>query len=122
MKRGIIVDDAAIMRLKLREILQDRYYILSEAENGCEAVEQAIKLKPDFITMDITMAEMNGIDALQKIVSCCPDVKIIMVSAVATPSNVVQALKLGAKHFIKKPFESDKVLSVLASVFNNGAG
>lgn len=81
MKRGLIVDDATVMRMRLRDILQARYDVVGEAENGAKALELYAQLKPDFVTMDITMAEMNGMEALKSIVGRFPDAKIVMVSA-----------------------------------------
>jgi two-component system chemotaxis response regulator CheY len=117
MKRGIIVDDATVMRMRLRDILQTRYEVVGEAENGAKALELYTQLKPDFVTMDITMAEMNGMEALRNIVSRFPDAKVVMVSAMGQKAMVFEALGLGAKDFIIKPFDPDRVLVAIDRLF-----
>ncbi|HTH13673.1 MAG TPA: response regulator, partial [Spirochaetia bacterium] len=88
MKRGIIVDDATVMRMRLRDILSTRYEVVGEAENGAKALELYTQLKPDFVTMDITMAEVNGMEALKSIMTWFPDAKIVMVSAMGQKAMV----------------------------------
>ena len=117
MRRGIIVDDATVMRMRLRDILSSRYEIVGEAENGQRALELYESLKPDFVTMDITMAEMNGMEALKSIVGRFPDAKIVMVSAMGQKTMVFEALNQGAKDFIIKPFDPDRVLMAIDRLF-----
>ncbi len=117
MKKGLIVDDAAVMRMRLRDILSSKYSIVSEAENGREAIELYRKHQPDFVTMDISMAEMNGMEALKNLLAEFPDAKIIMVSAVGQKALVFEALSMGAKDFIIKPFEADRVLLSIDRIF-----
>ncbi len=117
MKRGLIVDDATVMRMRLRDILQTRYEVVGEAENGQKAVELYGNLKPDFVTMDITMAEMNGMDALKSLIAKFPDAKIVMVSAMGQKAMVFEALGQGARDFIIKPFEPDRVLMAIDRLF-----
>jgi two-component system chemotaxis response regulator CheY len=117
MKRGLIVDDATVMRMRLRDILQTRYEVVGEAENGQKALELYAQLKPDFVTMDITMAEMNGMDALKGLVSKFPDAKVVMVSAMGQKTMVFEALGQGAKDFIIKPFDPDRVLVAIDRLF-----
>jgi len=117
MKRGMIVDDATVMRMRLRDILQTRYEVVGEAENGARALELYAQLKPDFVTMDITMAEMNGMDALKSLVSRFPDAKIVMVSAMGQKTMVFEALSQGAKDFIIKPFDPERVLMAIDRLF-----
>lgn len=117
MKKGLIVDDAAVMRMRLRDILAPKYSIVSEAENGVKALEQYRRYLPDFVTMDISMAEMNGMEALKSILDEFPDAKIVMVSAVGQKKQVFEALKSGAKDFIIKPFEADRVLVAIERLF-----
>lgn len=117
MKRGMIVDDATVMRMRLRDILQARYEVVGEAENGARALELYAQLKPDFVTMDITMAEMNGMDALKSLVARFPDAKIVMVSAMGQKTMVFEALSQGAKDFIIKPFDPERVLMAIDRLF-----
>ena len=117
MKRGLIVDDATVMRMRLRDILQARYDVVGEAENGTVALDLYTQLKPDFVTMDITMAETNGMEALKNIVSRFPDAKIVMVSAMGQKSMVFEALSQGAKDFIIKPFDPERVLMAIGRLF-----
>ncbi len=117
MKTGMIVDDAAVMRMRLRDILATRYNIVAEAENGLDAVQKCGEFRPDFVTMDITMAEMNGMEALNRLLKAFPDAKIVMVSAMGQKQTVFQALAAGAKDFIIKPFDPDRVKLAIGRLF-----
>lgn len=111
MAKILIVDDAAFMRMMVRGIfLEAGYEIVGEAENGREGVRKYKELKPDLVTMDITMPEMNGIEAVQEIVAYDPNAKVIMCSAMGQQSMVLDAIKAGAKDFLVKPFNKEKVL------------
>ena len=118
MKRGLIVDDATVMRMRLRDILQTRFEVVGEAENGQRALELYAQLKPDFVTMDITMAEMNGMDALKNLVARHPDAKVVMVSAMGQKAMVFEALNQGARDFIIKPFDPDRVVMAINRLFD----
>ena len=110
-KRVLIVDDAVFMRMKLKDILEkDGYEIAGEAQNGFEAVEKYKQEMPDIVTLDITMPEMNGIEALKKIKEIDPSAKVIMCSAMGQQSMVMDAIQEGASDFIVKPFETERVL------------
>lgn len=116
-KRVLIVDDAVFMRMKLRDILEKNgYEVIAEAQNGVEAVEKYNQEKPDLVTMDITMPEMDGVAALKEIKSKNPDAKIIMCSAMGQQSMVMEAIQSGAVDFIVKPFDTDRVLQSLERV------
>lgn len=117
MIRGLIVDDAAVMRMRLRDILESKYSIIAEAENGVQALEKYRTFMPDFVTMDISMAEMNGIDALGTLLREFPEAKIVMVSAVGQKQLVFEALEMGAKDFIVKPFDSERVMVSIDRIF-----
>jgi len=117
MKRGLIVDDATVMRMRLRDILQTKFEVVGEAENGQRALELYDQLKPDFVTMDITMAEMNGMDALKNLVARHPDAKVVMVSAMGQKAMVFEALSQGARDFIIKPFDPDRVVMAINRLF-----
>lgn len=117
MTTGMIVDDAAVMRIRLRDILEQKYHIVAEAANGVEALDLFDKHQPDFVTLDITMAQMNGIEALDKLMSAHPDAKVVIVSAVGQKKMVFEAIGKGAKDFIIKPFEPDRVLVAIDRLF-----
>lgn len=107
----MIVDDAIFMRMKLKDILEKNgYEVVAEAQNGADAIEKYKAEKPDIVTMDITMPEMNGIEALQAIKKIDPSAKIIMCSAMGQQAMVMEAIQSGALDFIVKPFETDRVI------------
>ena len=115
----IIVDDAVFMRSVLKKILTEASYrVVGEAGNGLEAITLAEKFKPDMMTLDITMPEMNGIEAIEGILKVSPNTKIIMCSAMGQQSKVVESIKKGAKDFIVKPFEEMRVLQAINNVKN----
>lgn len=110
----LVVDDAAFMRIMLKDILtKGGHQVVGEAENGLEAIEQYRKLKPDLVTMDITMPEMEGIEALKHIKKEDRKAKVIMCSAMGQQLMVVQAIQAGATDFIVKPFQSERVLEAV---------
>lgn len=107
----MITDDAAFMRMMLKDILiKNGYQVIGEAENGLKAVEKYKELKPDLVTMDITMPELDGIGALKKIKEFDPNARIIMCSAMGQQAMVIESIQAGAKDFIVKPFQPDKVI------------
>ncbi|MCI5727185.1 MAG: response regulator [Clostridium sp.] len=117
MARVLIVDDAAFMRMMIKDILEKNgYEIAGEAANGAIAVEMYNKEKPDVVTMDITMPDMDGIEAVKNIRANDPNAKIIMCSAMGQQSMVMDAIKAGAKDFIVKPFQPDRVLEAVKKV------
>jgi two-component system chemotaxis response regulator CheY len=112
--RVLIVDDAAFMRMMVKDILsKNGYEIVGEAENGLKAVEKWQELKPDLTTMDITMPEMDGITAVKEIKKLDPSAKVIMCSAMGQQAMVVEAIQAGARDFIVKPFQPDRVLEAV---------
>jgi two-component system chemotaxis response regulator CheY len=114
MARVLIVDDAAFMRISIKNTLsKNGYEIAGEAENGLVAIEKYKELKPDITTMDITMPEMNGLDALKAIIAIDPHAQIIMVSAMGQEAMVRDAVLSGAKGFIVKPFKEEGLLSAV---------
>ena len=116
MSNGIlIVDDAAFMRMMIKDILtKNDYEVLGEAENGLEAVEKYKELNPSLVIMDITMPEMDGIEAVREIKKIDSSARIIMCSAMGQQSMVIEAIQAGAKDFIVKPFQQDRVLEAVA--------
>ena len=110
-KTVLIVDDTAFMRKMLGDILKKNgYEVVGEAVNGIDAVEKYKELNPDIVTLDITMPEKNGIDALTEILSINPNAICIMISAMGQQDKVQQAITLGAKDFIIKPFKPARIL------------
>lgn len=118
MKRALIVDDTTVMRIRLKDILQPRYEVVAEADNGNSALQQYMAFKPDFVTMDITMAGCNGMEALKSILVFDPAAKIVMVSAVGQKQMVFEALSAGAKDFIIKPFDPERILKSIERLFD----
>ncbi|MFZ3172783.1 MAG: response regulator [Carboxydocellales bacterium] len=113
-KRILIVDDAAFMRMMIKDILTKHgFLIVGEAENGLLAVERYKELKPDLVTMDITMPEMDGIAAVKEIRKYDPYARIIMCSAMGQQPMVIDAIQAGARDFIVKPFQPDRVLEAV---------
>lgn len=114
MKRILIVDDSAFMRLSLKTILVNNGFdVVGEAENGLKAIEMYRTLKPDIVTMDITMPQMEGTETLEQIMKIDSNATVIMVSALGQETKVKQAIMLGAKGFIVKPFKQDYLLEAL---------
>lgn len=112
--RILVVDDAAFMRMMIKDILsKNGFEIAGEAENGQVAVEKYNELIPDLVTMDITMPEMDGISAVKAIRNTHPDAKIVMCSAMGQQAMVIDAIQAGAKDFIVKPFQPDRVLEAV---------
>lgn len=117
MAKVLIVDDAAFMRMMVKDILtKNGYEVVGEAVNGIEAIELYKKESPDVVTMDITMPEMDGIEAVKEIKKIDPNAKIIMCSAMGQQSMVMDAIKAGAKDFIVKPFQPDRVIEAIKKV------
>ena len=115
--RVLIVDDAAFMRMMIKDILtKNGYEVVGEAADGIEAVSKYKETAPDLVTMDITMPEMDGIAALKKIREINPDAKVIMCSAMGQQAMVIDAIQSGAKDFIVKPFQADRVLEAVGKV------
>jgi len=113
----LIVEDAAFMRMMIKDILvKNGYNVVGEAENGLRAVEKFKELKPDLIIMDITMPEMDGIQAVKQIRAMSSDAKIIMCSAMGQQAMVIESIQAGARDFIVKPFQADRVLEAVKKV------
>lgn len=116
-KRVLIVDDAIFMRMKLKDILEKGgYEVVAEAQNGIEAIEKFKSERPDIVTMDITMPEMDGVTSLKGIRQIDPTAKVIMCSAMGQQSMVMEAIQAGAVDFIVKPFDNDRVIQSLSKI------
>ncbi|MDT8716679.1 response regulator [Clostridium sp. 19966] len=114
MAKVLIVDDAAFMRMMIKDILEKNgYEVVGEANNGIKAVELYKKEKPDIVTMDITMPDMDGIEAVKQIKAFDGAAKVIMCSAMGQQTMVMDAIKAGARDFIVKPFQADRVLEAV---------
>lgn len=113
-KNILICDDAAFMRMMIKDILtKNGYTVAGEAENGLKAVEKYNEVKPDLVLMDITMPEMDGIQALKKIKEADPAATVVMCSAMGQQAMVIESIQAGAKDFIVKPFQADRVLEAV---------
>ena len=120
MAKILIVDDAAFMRMMLKDILTKAgHEIIAESGNGNEAVEKYTELHPDLVTMDITMPDCDGLEGLSKIMEINPNAKVVMCSAMGQQAMVLDAVKHGAKDFIVKPFQAEKVVTSVNNVLNN---
>jgi len=116
-KNILICDDAAFMRMMIKDILsKNGYNVVGEAENGARAVEKYAELKPDLVLMDITMPEMDGIQALKKIKEGDSSALVIMCSAMGQQAMVIESIQAGAKDFIVKPFQADRVIEAVKKV------
>ena len=110
----MIVDDAAFMRMMLKDILtKNGFTVVGEAENGAVAVEKYMELQPDLTTMDITMPEMDGLQALKEIRKRDSKARVIMCSAMGQQSMVIEAIQSGAKDFVVKPFQPERVIEAI---------
>ena len=113
-KSVLICDDAAFMRVMIKDILtKNGYDVAGEAENGLKAVEKYNETKPDLVMMDITMPEMDGIQALKMIKEADANATVIMCSAMGQQAMVIESIQSGAKDFIVKPFQADRVLEAV---------
>ena len=117
MKRVLIVDDASFMRMSIKNMLANYdFEIVGEAENGVMAIEKYKELQPDIVTMDITMPEMDGLEALREIKKIDPGASVVMVSALGQEARMKEATIYGAKGFIVKPFKEEMLISALSKL------
>ena len=117
MKRVLIVDDASFMRMSIKNMLANYdFEIVGEAENGVMAIEKYKELQPDIVTMDITMPEMDGLEALREIKKIDPGASVVMVSALGQEARMKEAIIYGAKVFIVKTFKEEMLISALSKL------
>ncbi|MGA9224860.1 MAG: response regulator [Mesobacillus sp.] len=118
-KRILVVDDAAFMRMMIKDILtKNGFEVVAEAADGMQALEKYKELQPDLVTMDITMPEMDGITSLKEIKKVNPTAKVIMCSAMGQQAMVIDAIQAGAKDFIVKPFQADRVIEAISKALS----
>lgn len=113
MAKVLVVDDAQFMRMRAVKLLTQNGYECIEAENGVEAVNKYKKEKPDAVMLDITMPDMDGLEALRQLMKIDSNAKVTMVTAMGQQSIVMEAIKAGAKDFVVKPFDPNRVLSAV---------
>jgi two-component system, chemotaxis family, chemotaxis protein CheY len=119
-KRILVVDDAAFMRMMIKDILsKNGYEIAAEAENGAKAIEAYKESKPDLVVMDITMPEVDGIAAVKEIKKYDASAKVIMCSAMGQQAMVIESIQSGARDFIVKPFQAERVLEAVKKVLGD---
>ena len=118
MAKVLVVDDAAFMRVRAAKVLTDSGHEVEQAENGLEAVKKYADWRPDAVLMDITMPEMDGLTALRAIRKLDPKARIAMVTAMGQQAIVMQALKDGARDFVLKPMQPDRILAALAKILS----
>jgi len=117
MKKVLIVDDAMVIRMMLRDILEkNNFEVVGEAKDGFEAEKLYAELKPDIVTMDISMPQCDGIQAVKLIKQNDPNARVVMISALGQKEQVLEAIKSGAKDFIVKPFEEANVINTISRV------
>jgi len=117
MKTVLIIDDSMFMRRVLKDILSsNEFNVVGEAENGQTGLDKYQELKPDLVTMDVTMGDMNGIEVLARMLKADPSAKVVMVSSMGQEIIVKDAIKLGAKGFIVKPFEERQIVEALTKI------
>ncbi|MBU5594024.1 response regulator [Amphibacillus sp. MSJ-3] len=117
MARILVTDDAAFMRMQLKNIFESLgHEVVGEAENGLVAIDLYNELKPELVTMDITMPEMNGVEAVKEIKKSDPDATIVMCSAMGQQQMVLEAIQAGAKDFIVKPFDQERIKQAIEKI------
>jgi two-component system chemotaxis response regulator CheY len=115
----LVVDDAAFMRMMIKDILvKNGFNVVAEAADGIQAIEKYKEFEPDLVTMDITMPEMDGIAALKEIKKLNPNAKVIMCSAMGQQAMVIDAIQAGARDFIVKPFQADRVIEAISKTLS----
>ncbi|USG66688.1 response regulator [Brevibacillus ruminantium] len=114
MARLLIVDDAAFMRRMLADMVAGKHEVCGEATTGREAIERYKELRPDIVTMDITMPEMQGIDAMREILAIDEEAKVLICSAIGHRQKVLEAMKHGARDFVVKPFQKEQILDAIS--------
>ena len=118
MAKILVVDDAAFMRMRCKKLLSQSGFDVIEAATGAQAVEAYKESRPDVVLLDITMPDMDGLTALKELRKYDPEAKVAMVSAMGQQSVVMEALKSGARDFLVKPFDPDRVLATVRKMLD----
>ena len=118
MAKILVVDDAAFMRMRCTKLLSDNGFEVAEAADGAEAIEKYKEAKPDGVLLDITMPNMDGLSTLKELMKMDPGARVAMVTAMGQQSMVMEALKTGAKDFVVKPFDADRVLAAVKKMIS----
>lgn len=118
MSKILIVDDAAFMRMRCSKLLRDYGFEVAEAADGVEAIARYKEQQPDGVLLDITMPNMDGLSALKELLKIDPDARVAMLTAMGQQSMVVEALKLGARDFVVKPFDAERVVTAVRRVIS----
>jgi two-component system chemotaxis response regulator CheY len=113
MARILVVDDAAFMRVRAAKVLEDHGHEVDQAENGREALKRYAEVRPDAVLLDITMPEMDGLTALKELRKLDPTARVAMVTAMGQQAIVMEALRAGAKDFVLKPFQPDRMMAAI---------
>ena len=113
MTKILIVDDAEFLRMRISKMLIAEGFEVKEAENGARAVQLYQEIQPDIVLMDVTMPEMDGLTALKEIKRMDPRARVVMLTALGQESVILDAIKSGARDFIVKPFERDRVMTAI---------
>jgi len=113
MARILVADDASFMRLRLGTLLKDAGHKVLEATNGAEAVEKYESERPDLVVLDVTMPVMDGLSAIEAILHVDPSARIVVCSSLGQQSVVIQAIRAGAKDFVVKPFQPDRIIAAI---------
>ena len=118
MRKILVVDDAKVIRMVIKQILtRHGFLVAGEAGNGREALEKYKELRPDAVTMDIVMPEMDGIQGLKEIIAFDKQAKVIMISAIDQRDSLTDAIRNGAADYVVKPFEDDRMVTALKNIF-----
>ena len=121
--RYLVVDDSVFARKSLAKMIEEfGGEVAGEAGDGCTAITEYGRTNPDIVLMDITMPQMEGIEAVERIVRQHPEARIVMVSSVGYQDNILAALQKGARHFVQKPVKPDVLYEILRYVLNDDAG
>lgn len=118
MTKILVVDDAEFLRVRLTKMLSTDGYEVFQAENGLKAVATYKEIRPEIVLMDVTMPEMDGLAALKEIVGFDPKARVIMLTALGQESVVLEAVKSGARDFIVKPFEHERVMKAITKLLS----
>ena len=118
-KRILVVDDSSFLRNELKKIFEENgFEVVGMAENGLEAITKYKELKPDLVTLDIIMPQLSGLQALQVLLKVDPNACTVMVSSLSSQESVINCIKAGAKNYITKPFEKEKVIAVIRQILS----